>query len=342
MPAIRPTRRGLAVLALAVVATASAVGFGPRALDALVLSAAVVLVAAVVQVARLDAPSVERRPPAGGPPDTTTAVSLRFSTPTPFTARVTDTLPPGLAGDGEVTALVGEGTVAYDVTYRERGVHAVGPVRVAARDVLGLVERTFVDEARTPVVVYPPVYYPGTALAERLTGLATRARHGERGAFDHLREYVRGDSLRDVHWKSSAKRDALVVQEFVDDTDRAVVRVAASADAGRADAMAEAAAAVCVALLADGVAVALTTPHGTVRAGPDDVDALLDHLARVGDGDVPEADDADVVVAAGAETTIRVDGETAAFARERRRPVDAGGGRDAAADRRASARRGSA
>jgi uncharacterized protein (DUF58 family) len=322
MADIRPTRRGLAVVGLAVAGGGAALGFGPRALDALVAGSAVALVAAVLQLRTLDPPAVTRTPPPGGTPDTTAEMRLHIETSTPFTGVVTDTLPPALDGDPRTTRLVGEGAVTYDVVYRERGEHAVGPVEIAARDVLGLAERRFVDPSRSAVVVFPRVYRPPPAVADRLRGLSVRAQGGERGAFDHLREYTQGDSLQDVHWKSSAKREDLVVREFADDSDRATIGVRASAAAGHADAMAEAAATVCCALLDDGAGVALATPDGRVRVGPDGVERLLTHLARTGDGAPTTTGDTDVIVRADADgTTVTVDGETTRIDPGERRAV---------------------
>jgi len=334
MRRIRPTRRGLAVVLIVAVAAGMSTTFGPRSLDAVILPAVVALGAAVVQLALLDAPTVTRVPPPAGDPGTTGTVSLAVDADTPATAAVRDRLSPGLDGDPRGTVLVGGDPFTYDVTYRERGVHELGPAVVHARDVLGLARRGFVAEGRDPVVVYPRVFYPSPAVAERLRSLSTPADTAERGAFDHLREYTRSDSLRDVHWKSSAKRDDLVVQEFVDDGDGPTVTVATSAEAGRADRMAEAAATVGYALLAEGAGVVLTTPAGRVTLAPGETGRLLSHLARVGDGAVTDRD-ADVVVRATADgTTIRIDGASLPFDPGRRRTVggdgsgDGGGGSD--------------
>ncbi|MFB6102064.1 MAG: DUF58 domain-containing protein [Haloplanus sp.] len=320
---VRPTRRGIGVASVAVAGAAMSVTFGPRSLDAVVLPAVVALVAAGVQLTAFDPPHAEREPPPPGDPDTTGTVTLTLATDTPATAVVYDRLPPGLDGDARVTALVGDDAppITYTVTYRERGDHGLGPARVHARDVLGLAERTFVAEGDGSVLVYPRVFRPSAAVSERLRALSTPAATAERGAFDHLREYARGDSLRDVHWKSSAKRDDLVVQEFTEDGDRRTVTVAASADAGRADPMAEAAASVGYALLAEGARVALTTPGGRTVLEPGDTDRLLAHLARVGAGHVTTRD-VDVHVDAGIDgTEIRIDGERLPFDPGRRRRV---------------------
>ena len=303
--------------------------FGPRSLDAVVLPIAVAFVAAGVQLALLDAPTATRAVPQPADPGSTGTVSLSLTADTPATAAVRDRLPPGLDGDGRGTTLVGGDPITYPVTYRERGVHELGPAVVHARDVLGLVRRTFVTEGRTPVLVYPRVYHPSTPVAERLRALSTPAAAAERGAFDHLREYTRSDSLRDVHWKSSAKRDDLVVQEFVDEGDGPTVTVLASAASEHADRMAEAAATVGYALLTEGASVVLVTPGGRVVLSPGETDRLLAHLARVDAGHVTDRD-ADVVVhAADDDTTVRIGGTTLPFDPGRRRSI---GGDDVSAD----------
>jgi uncharacterized protein (DUF58 family) len=333
---VLPTRRGLALLAVAVGGVAMSVTFGARSLDALVLPALVALVAAGVQLYLLDPPRAERTPPPPSDPGSTGTVGLSFRTDTPVTAVVRDHVPPGVDADAEATVLVGGDPFEYAVTYRERGEHALGPATVSARDVFGLARRTFVTEGRDAVLVYPRVFYPSTAVSERLRGLAAPDEGAERGAFDHLREYARGDSLRDVHWKSSAKREDLVVQEFADDGDRRTVTMAAGAAPGRADAMAEAAATVGYALLDEGVAVSLTTPAGQRFLTPGDTDRLLAHLARVDDGDIGV--EADVTVRADADAVlVRVDGTARPFDPGRRRPIggDATGREDGAGTRSA-------
>jgi uncharacterized protein (DUF58 family) len=324
MRGIRPTRRGVVLAAAAVVAVGMGVGFGPRSLDAVVVPVVVALVAAVVQVLTLSPPRVERTTPPPGVPGTTGTVTLALATDTPVTAVVDDRLPTGLSGESRRTALVGDGAtpVGYEVTYRERGDHAVGPATVRTRDVLGLAERRFVVSGESSVLVYPQVYRPSAPLADRLRSLSSPDDSVERGAFDHLREYDRGDSLRDVHWKSSAKRDDLVVQEFVDEGERRTVTVAVTAANGHADRMAEAAATVGVALLAEGVGVSLATPTGRVAAEPGEADRLLSHLARAGPGSVAVRD-ADVRIEAARDgTAIRIGGESLAFDPGRPRRVD--------------------
>jgi len=322
MRGIRPTRRGLATVAVAAVAVWMSVAFGPRSLDTVVLPVAVAAVAAGVQLALFETPRVRRTTPNPGDPGSTGTVTLGLAADTPATATVRDRLPSGLDGDPRGTVLVGGAPLTYQLTYLERGVHELGPAVVGVRDVLGLARRTFVTESRASVIVYPRVFPPSAAVGERLRALSLPDAAAERGAFDYLREYTRSDSLRDVHWKSSAKRDELVVREFVDDGDGPTVTVTASAAPGRADRMAEAAATVGYTLLTEGATVALATPAGRTTLAPGETDRLLTHLARVGAGRVADRD-ADVVVRATEDgrTTVRIDGETLPFDPGRRRSV---------------------
>ncbi|MFB6122636.1 MAG: DUF58 domain-containing protein [Haloferacaceae archaeon] len=314
--ALRPTLRGVVVAAVAAASLWMAASFGARALNAVVVPAVVVLLGAALSLLALDRPTLTRSSPKSGFPGDERTVTLTFDTEDPFVGVVDDDLPDGVDGDATVETLVGEEPVSYDVTYRARGVHEVGPVRVRARDVLGLAERAFAWDDRSVALVYPRVHPLSGAVVSRLEAGLDERPDADRDEFDHLREYVHGDSLRDIHWKTSARRDDLVVQSFRADRETPTVSIAASADPGRADAMAEATASVGAAFLADGISVVVSTPGGRVEASPGDRARLLEHLASVESG--PAATDgADVTIHAGDDTEVAVGGERLSFDRLR-------------------------
>lgn len=320
---IRPTRRGLALLVVAVVATGLAVRYGARSLGAIVVPSAVALLAGVVQVWLTPTPAVERAVPPDGPAEREATVTLRFDADDPFPAAVEDRLSPAVvAVDGlPAETVVGETAVRYRVRFERRGERSLGPAVVRYTDVLGLVAgRVTVGEA-APVLVYPPVRPLPPALAESLrSGVAGRAR-SRRDEFDGLREYVRGDALRDLNWKASAKRDDLIVTEFVGSRPARTVTVAVGGAPEDVDEMATAAASVVAALHDLGAVVALRTPDGEVEAGPDDPDRAFAHLATVGPGAVPDGDATVRVEASGGEARVSVAGQE---------QVAVGGGRAAA------------
>ncbi|PSQ42222.1 hypothetical protein BRD17_09255 [Halobacteriales archaeon SW_7_68_16] len=176
-----------------------------------------------------------------------------------------------------------------------------------------------VDTATTPIVVYPPVH-PLTGRARHdLNLLPDAALRERREEFERLREYGRGDSLRDVHWKASAKHDELIVKSFVSEDDLGTVSIAAEAAPGGADRMATAVASVARYLLDAGVSVELAAPGGAVDAGSAGRhrEDLLTLLARTGPGEVdPERRAAaDVVVTADVDgATVATDAGSAPFA----------------------------
>ncbi len=98
-----------------------------------------------------------------------------------------------------------------------RGVHAVGPVTWQRSDPVGLVSRTVEAGAAVSVLVAPrvvdlPLYAGG--LSSDVDGAASSQVSMNDLAFHALREYVQGDDLRHVHWRSSAKAGELQVRQY--------------------------------------------------------------------------------------------------------------------------------
>ncbi|MER7335657.1 MULTISPECIES: DUF58 domain-containing protein [unclassified Micromonospora] len=109
-------------------------------------------------------------------------------------------------------------TVRYDVPTSRRGVVPVGPLRVTRRDPLGLVALARPYGGTVPVWVHPrvhPLHAVPTGAGRSLDGRVDRVPHGSI-TFDSLREYVVGDELRRVHWRTSARVGELMVRENVD------------------------------------------------------------------------------------------------------------------------------
>lgn len=335
---MRLTRRGGAVLAAAVLAVVFGVMYGARALNAIATPAIVALVAAVGQVWLADPPSVTRQKIVPGFPGETRAIRLQVESNGITTVK--DTIDTGLvpavdrdetpssagggqaaeasAGGGQaVIELAGSDTVEYTLELRERGEHDLGPVKVAVRDVLGLVVREFeVDEVVT-ALVYPrvePVYVQGA-----FAGLLERAGTPEREAFDRLREYTHDDSLRDIDWKTSAKRTdgEFVVTEYAA-PDQGVLTFVAESAPGYDDEMASAAASVALHLLEARLDIEVVLPTGRIEASPGTHhrERLLAAFARTGSGrvDERERERADVSVTADVQGTfLRVDGREMPF-----------------------------
>lgn len=331
------TRRGRVVAAVCVVGVGMALAAGGRSLEAVVLPSAVALAAGYVQLARIDEPAVRRTLPSEGFVGEGGEVRLAFRgrgtngavSPT-YVADVDDGLDDGLEGPpGPVRTSVGDAPATYRVRYRRRGERRFGPVTVTASDVFGLFERRTVVEEFDTALAYPacreiPPWLRRALYADDAVGASRR-----REEFDRLREYARGDPLRDVHWPATAKHDEIVVKAFAAETERGRVAIAGEAGGGResaggrksagdrapADALASAAASLALALLDDGVPVDLTLPGGEVSADPGRRGrrAVLELAARTGPGSggVEEADVRVVADESGAR--YRVDDRAVAF-----------------------------
>jgi len=98
-----------------------------------------------------------------------------------------------------------------------RGVHVVGPVTYEKTDPVGVVSRRLESGASVTLLVSPAVtdlaVFAG-GLTNDLDGAASQQLSMSDLAFHALREYVPGDDLRHVHWRSSAKAGELLVRQF--------------------------------------------------------------------------------------------------------------------------------
>ena len=308
------TRRGWVVVGVTVFGTAMAATFGARSLNDVVFPCLVALIAALVQVWRVDPPAVDRRLPPTGFPDDEGTVTVRFDTDSPFTATVQDGLPSTIDGSTRAEMTVGRDPLSYRIVPRKRGQYTIGPVSFVARDVLGLATQRFVVDAMDELLVYPRVHGLSGHAKRDLLALHDTVESPDRDEFDRLRQYVRGDSLRDVHWKSSAKREDLIVKEFSADNRSQAVTVSLTAERGRADQMAEAGASVVVALLRAAVPVTLVTPTDTVELTPGDRTRALERLARVGHGAAaPDETPGIEIIATRTETLVRFGGRERPF-----------------------------
>ena len=340
------TRRGKAVVGICVVAVVTAALYGPRALNAVVIPGALVLAAAYLQVRRLDPPRAIREVPADDHAGQSGTVTLQFAdrgdsgpdpdVDRPFVGRVRETVGEGLSTpDTAHETVVGTEPIEYELTYETRGQHTVGPAAITARDVLGLLQREFTASGRDEVLAYPPLRAIAPWARRDLRALHETGIHEERSEFDRLREYTDGDSLRDIHWVSTAKRDELIVKEFAAEAETEAVTLAAGAAVGNADEMAEAVASIAVALLEDGVPVEVAIPGGSVTAGPERGSRLrlLERLALVGAGRVP-TDEADITVFSDGDTTVTVADRQTTFAEMTEDHTPRYVARDASRDRR--------
>lgn len=137
------------------------------------------------------------------------------------TVQVADEVPAALSESARfVLAPLASGDRArlrYRLRGRRRGRFSIGPVQVRLRDAFGVAGRRQTVPVTDEVTVYPPVWRlpPGLPLGgDRTSGGGGRARSSPVGEeLAGVREYVRGDDLRRVHWRTTAHRGELMVRQ---------------------------------------------------------------------------------------------------------------------------------
>jgi len=179
-------------------------------------------------------------------------------------------------------------TVGYPVPTSRRGIVGIGPLRVTRGDPLGLITLARTYGGLAEVWVHPRIHRlraVPAGMARSLDGRVDKVPHGTI-TFDSLREYVIGDELRRVHWRSSAKVGELMVREQLDTSEPAIVvllddRGGAHPDPESFESACEAAASIVAAAVREDLPVSLHLVAG-VTTGPY-LDVLTEATLRDGD-----------------------------------------------------------
>jgi uncharacterized protein (DUF58 family) len=126
-------------------------------------------------------------------------------------------------GEGLVEAhvpLLTPGTTHVEplhIAAHRRGIIDVGPMTLARSDPVGLLRRELRWPQRQTIFVHPvttPLPATSSGQVHDLEGLPSADIVAADLSFHAIREYQPGDSLRHVHWKSTAKASTLMVREY--------------------------------------------------------------------------------------------------------------------------------
>ncbi|SPT52144.1 DUF58 domain-containing protein [Actinomadura madurae] len=290
----RPTRRGWGLLASGAVLAGGGLALGYLAPAALGVMAFPTVALAAALARRPRATRVHRRVTnarvrAGG------SVTVTLETGGGHAGRVTAAervttpagafvLPLGRARD----------QIRYELSAERRGALEVGPLDLVRTDPLGLVRSVRrADDETVRLLVHPRHHELAAPPAAGSGGRDTSSAviRATEGAFAGLREHAPGDDIRQIHWRTSARRGRLMVREHADSA-RPGVSVLVDDRRGPAelDDLAEAAASIVLA--APDVPVDLALAGGGRSPADAGVTAHLDLLAEAAarpDADFPAA-----------------------------------------------------
>jgi len=204
--------------------------------------------------------------------------------------RLRSTGPVGTAVVGLPRLLPGvPSRVSLPIPTERRGPVEMGPWTVERVDAWLLVRRRVTRVPAVEVVVVPRVHPVAVAPLLSMHGqhARSRSRQAADGDVSTLREYVVGDEVRRVHWRSSAKVGTLMVTQHVESRRPGVhvlldVSAASYASEAEFEEAVDVAASIAVSAALTGVEVDLTTTVGdSARAGGGRHAGVLDLLARV-------------------------------------------------------------
>lgn len=148
---------------------------------------------------------------------------------------IEDATTSGLPGTFEIPPH-GTATLRYEITPTRRGKRRLGAVTVRYALPVGLLERQERFDLPEDVDVYPDVHAARALEMLRRQGRedarvgSLRVRGGDT-EFERLRPYQRGDEMKHVDWRASARREELVARQFQAESNQNVVF---ALDVGRA------------------------------------------------------------------------------------------------------------
>ncbi|MBS7230830.1 DUF58 domain-containing protein [Flavobacterium psychroterrae] len=116
----------------------------------------------------------------------------------------------------------------YELRPTERGEYNFGALNIYVSSPLKLISRRFAFDKNKMVPTYPSYIqlrkYDLLAFSNNLHqyGIKKIRRIGHTMEFEQIKEYVQGDDLRTLNWKATAKKNALMVNQFQDEKSQSV------------------------------------------------------------------------------------------------------------------------
>ena len=119
----------------------------------------------------------------------------------------------------------------YDLRPTERGEYFFGYLNIFVSSPLRIISRRFTFDNGNMVTTYPSYIqlrkYDLIAFSNNLFqyGIKKIRRIGHSMEFEQIKEYVNGDDIRTLNWKATAKKNALMINQFQDEKSQSVYMV---------------------------------------------------------------------------------------------------------------------
>lgn len=119
-------------------------------------------------------------------------------------------------------------SVVYTLRPVERGEYHFGKIILYIKSMLGLLRRRHDAGEEQTVAVYPS--YIQLRKFTQLAGATIQSEHGTKRMrkighsmeFEQIKEYVRGDDIRTINWKATARKGGLMVNNYSDEKSQQV------------------------------------------------------------------------------------------------------------------------
>ena len=167
--------------------------------------------------------------------DNPVPITLENQYPFSIEVKVIDEFPKQLQKrDFEYTASVEVGAkhdFEYTVKPFERGEYHFGKLNAFVSSPLKIIAKRYRFDDPAMVSVYPSYIqmkkYEFLAMSNRLTefGLKKIRRIGHTMEFEQIKDYVPGDDVRTINWKSTAKRGQLMVNQYQDEKSQPIYSI---------------------------------------------------------------------------------------------------------------------
>lgn len=136
-----------------------------------------------------------------------------------------------------IVPIQSEKSIHYNLTPKERGVYLFGHANIYASTPLGLSSKKYILGTEKEVKCYPSFLklrdfdFKAFTYDSKSYGIKKIRRIGHSLEFEQIKEYVSGDDIRTLNWKATAKRNQLMVNQYVEEKSQPVYSII---DKGRA------------------------------------------------------------------------------------------------------------